>query len=248
VRNYIAGYGGKMRILVASPPKTGNFWIKALLSESYNLKILTPEPGDDVRDLEKFIEQGLFKDNSIFHQHYWPTNRLFRLANSSKIDIVSIIRNPYDTLVSLFYYVQNFPEVVGPGHPLFFIHGKKIDAPEIIDFIKRIEGGFGIHLQLAFNWIYDGRSIVVRYEDLKKDTFGTLKSITERLCKIDDNRIQNAIDAASASKMRQRNDVLSRHIRKASVGDWRNHLTEDHLKVFRENYRELIEKIGYQVA
>jgi hypothetical protein len=237
-----------MRILVASPPKTGNFWIKALLSESYNLTILSPEPGDDVRDLEKFIEQGYFIDNSIFHQHYWPTDRLFRLADSSKIDIVTIIRNPYDTFVSLFYYVQNFPEIVDSGHPLYFIHGKKIDDPEILDFMNRFEEGFGIHLQLAVNWVNDGRSTLIRYEDLKKDTYGTLKIVTDHLLPIDESTIQNAISAASASNMRRKSDVLSRHIRKASVGDWRNHLSEDHLKIFRENYRELIENLGYNVA
>jgi hypothetical protein len=237
-----------MRIIVAGPPKTGNIWIKGILAEVYKLKVLTPEPGDDVRDLEAFVEQDLFPDDAIFHQHYWPTNRLFKLTKSLDIDVVTILRNPYDTFVSLFYYVQNFPDVIVPGHPLHFMYGKDIGHPVVLDYIGRVENGFGIHIKLAKHWLDDGRSILIRYEDLKADTFDTVKYVTERIWPVEDENIQDAMDATSAQRMREKSNILSRHIRKASVGDWRNHLTEDHLEVFRSNYWEWIEQLGYEVA
>ncbi|MGD8751682.1 MAG: sulfotransferase domain-containing protein [Anaerolineales bacterium] len=237
-----------MRIIVASPPKTGNIWVKSILSEVYNLRVLTPEPGDDVRDLETFVEQGSFVDDAIFHQHYWPTNRLFKLTNSLAIYVVTILRNPYDTFVSLFYYVQNFPEIIGPGHPLHFIHGKSIDHPEVLDFIKRVEGGFGIHLVLANKWLKDGRSILIRFEALKSDTYQTVKSITDQIQPVTDAVIHQALEETSAKRMREKSNILSRHIRKASVGDWRNHLTQAHLNVFKTYHGDLIENLGYEVA
>jgi hypothetical protein len=237
-----------MRIVIAGPPKTGNIWIKGILSEVYNLKVITPEPGDDVRDLEVFVGQGLFDDEAIFHQHYWPTNRLFKLAKSIDCDIVTILRNPYDTFISLFYYVQNFPDIIGPGHPLFFMQGKDIGHPDVLDFIRRVEGGFGIHIKLAYRWLEDGRSVLLRYEDLKKDTFRTVKTVTDRVKDVGDEKINAAIEATSAQKMRQKSNILNRHIRKASVGDWRNHLTEAHLSVFRTYHGDMIESLGYDVA
>jgi hypothetical protein len=35
------------------------------------------------------------------------------------------------------------------------------------------------------------------------------------------------------------------HYRKGIAGDWRNHLTDDHVKLFRKCHGDLVERLGY---
>jgi hypothetical protein len=39
----------------------------------------------------------------------------------------------------------------------------------------------------------------------------------------------------------------AKHVRTATVGDSKNHLSEQHLKIFRERDSDLIRKLGYEV-
>ena len=59
-----------MRIVVSSPQKTGNKWLKCLLASIYDLRIPV---GSDTRqgteELQTWIERGGFPDGSIFHHH-----------------------------------------------------------------------------------------------------------------------------------------------------------------------------------
>ena len=61
--------GMKLRIVIASPPKTGNVWVKNLLAEIYDLNIFAgPKPSPE--ELKKFFTTEIFQDNSIFHEHW----------------------------------------------------------------------------------------------------------------------------------------------------------------------------------
>ena len=236
-----------MRIIVASPPKTGNVWIKSLLAEIYGLQVLTEGPTDDARSLQEHIQRGWFENNSIFHEHYWPTDLLFELAESVQAALVTSVRHPYDVFVSLYYYVQNFPELFAPEHPLYFMLGKPIEHPEILEFIKRIEGGFGIHIKLAREWVNSEGTILIRYETLRAEPLPVMKAVTEQITPVEEPTLLQAIKVCSAKNMRKKNKILSRHIRKGKSGDWRNHLTKAHLELFSSHYRDWIEEMGYEV-
>src|SRR3954453_1839028 len=99
-----------MRLLLAGPPKTGNVWIENILARIYGLRILEPPhvPSTSDDDFEEFCKQGKFADNTVFHQHFLPTPRFFKIAEDVNCRLLTAIRNPYDTFVSLYFYVQNF--------------------------------------------------------------------------------------------------------------------------------------------
>ena len=234
-----------MRIVIASPPKTGNVWAKNLFSKIYGLKILEDEPRGTPESLLKKAERGWFEENSIFHQHFRPTDEFLALAKELNCTLITTLRNPYDAFVSFYFHIQNQPRKFAAPHPNARILGKAIGDPEVLEFIGARKGDFGAQLVWARRWVGCDCSHIVRYEDLHTDPLAALREVTDAIEPVSDETIQHAIDDSSADKMRRRNWQLRRHIRKATVGDWRTHLTNAHLDVFRESYPGIIRKLGY---
>ena len=131
-----------MRLIVASPPKTGNIWLKNLLIGAYDLKQGDAQPLDTYEDFVEFIKGDRFDDDTVIHLHPEPTDAYFELADSVGATTITILRNPYDVFVSLYHYVQRFKdELTDIGDPL----------SEMID--KDLED------EAAFNYLMGNRSI-----------------------------------------------------------------------------------------
>lgn len=238
-----------MRIIVAGPPKTGNVWLKYLLAEIYQLKVLENPPADE-NEFKRAIETGWFEDNSIFHQHFAPRPDFLNLAESTGAKLVTIIRNPYDTFVSLYFFVQNFPQFYRTEkNPLNVLIGKPIDHPDVLEFIGNPQG-FGVHIASALRWSDCGKSIIVKYEDLRSNPVLELKKITSQIGEVEDGILRRAIEQCSQDNMRKqfRKRNAKEHMRKGEVGDWQNHLTKAHLDIIRKTYPSFIGRLGYAVA
>ena len=65
-----------MRLLIASPPKTGNVWMEKLCSVAFGLRWLTEGPAVDYWNstdpdgLGGFLESGRFPEAAVCHQHF----------------------------------------------------------------------------------------------------------------------------------------------------------------------------------
>ena len=161
--------------------------------------------------------------------------------------IVTIVRDPYDVFVSLYYWVQERAERQLGGRrvrPRGSLAGKPLDHPDVLAYLR---GDFGANLARANGWLHSGRAVVVRYEGLHRDPVAELVRATDRIGPVDRARIRDAIEACRAENMRQMNDKLSWHIRAAKVGDSRERLNEQHLAVFREHHGDLIRSLGYEL-
>jgi hypothetical protein len=240
-----------MRIILAGPPKTGNVWVENILARVYGLHPQVPVPpyhfwgARDVVDLQRLVDDGGFADGAIFHQHYWPTEAFLALAAEIPCHLVSVVRHPYDTFVSLYFYIQNFTDAFrAVGASDVQIIGKPIDHPDVLDFLAT---GFRIHLLQANAWVQSGRSRVVRYEELHRDPVTAIRRLADGIQPVPGDRITDALVASDASRMRQQSVWLARHIRQGAVGDWRNHLSAPHLEIFRTVLADLVVALGYAV-
>lgn len=238
--------GRIMRIIIAGPPKTGNVWIKCLLAETYGLRILDNPPRTD-EEFQEAIEAGWFPDDSIFHQHFAPTPLFLDLTADLSCTLVTIIRNPYDTFVSLYHFVQNFPGMFAQlDNPLNRIRGKPIDDPDVVEFLRDKTGGFRIHILSAKKWLDSERSIILRYEDLSDEPVRVMTEVTRRIRSVSEEIIRDAIESCSVPNMRGAFLQNRKHIRKGTVGDWQNHLSGEHLDAVK-SHAGLIKALGYQV-
>lgn len=241
-----------MRIVIAAPPKAGNSWVKCLLATMYDLTWLRGSQTPESATLEAFqtwAERGDFPDNSIFHQHYPYSDAIAQAVEAVPAHLVTIIRDPYDAIVSLYYFIQTqAADEIARGHREYMrsnpIAGKALDDPETIDYL---DAEMGPYLQRAQDWLRSGRSVVLRYEALHHDPLAELSRATTQLRPLPAERIADAITACQADALRSGRLGLRKRIRTATVGDWRNHLTEAHLSRFREHHGDLIRSIGYEV-
>ncbi len=241
-----------MRIVIAGPPKTGNVWLKCLLAATYGLRVIpshSVSKQPDIVLLKRWIEQGRFDDGTIFHQHHDYSVELCDLIEAVPARIITIIRDPYDVWVSSFFTLQReATDNTRPGRRRsrrVALMGKPIDHPDVLRQLRR--GGYRKNLQKANEWLHSGRSTVVRYEALKRDELGELKHLTDQIAPVEVERLEYATETCSAENMRRMSASLAKHVRKATVGDSRNHLTEAHLAIFRERYGDLIRSLGYEV-
>ncbi len=239
-----------MRIVIAGPPKTGNVWLKRMLASTYDLRLLETGAFPDrptLPDLETWLREVGFPDNSIFHQHYDYTPGLADAFEAVPAHLVTIVRNPYDTFVSAYFAQQKAAEdgqkLNRRNNP---IAGKPIDSPEIYEFLR--SGGFRRSMIRAREWIQSGRSHIVRYEDLMTDPVAALVRLTDALRQpVTTEVLERAIAVNSAESLRKMGGDIAKHVRAAKIGDSHDKLTNQHLAIFRDLHADLITDMGYEV-
>jgi hypothetical protein len=236
-----------MRIFIGAQPKTGNVWVRKLLCKIYALDDLNEDPQLDLglrgEDFVNFVNSGRFPDNTIVQQHLFPSPSMLGAAECIFCHLVTVVRDPYDTFVSFYFYVNAMPQRFRHLRPGILI-GKPIGHPDVLEFLRT---RYVWHLRMARRWLLCGRASVVRYEELHSAPLESVRKLTNRLQPVPDHRIANAVSACSAERMRQRGGWLSHHVRSARMGEGKEHLLPIHLEIMRRDFSQIIEDLGYQV-
>jgi hypothetical protein len=241
-----------VRILVVSPPRSGNHWVECLLGTIYGLKSKggskKPE-ATTARAVRAWAQAGGFQDGWIMHMHRRFSPRFCDAVEAIPAHLVTVVRDPYDAFVSYYYWSQRRTPTdreKAERRPRQTMVGKPLDDPEVLAFLADPKG-FGSHLGTADAWLHSGRAIPVRYEDLHRCPLEALTRVTEQIAPVEQARIETAIEWCRAENMRQRSAMMTWNVRAAKVGDSRERLTEAHLAIFRELYAHQIRSLGYEV-
>ncbi len=238
-----------MRIIIAGPPKAGNVWLKCILAHIYDLRPLTNRETPKRPQLHLFQEwvaAGGFPDGAIFHQHYDYRDELADLIESIPAHAVTIIRDPYDGFVSSYFTIQQHKDDgLRSGRRTDVMVGKPLSDPAVLEYLRN--GGFRNNMRRAKEWMESGRTHIVRYEKLHADPIAELRSVTDLIEPVPDERIAMAMEACSAENMRKMGGERSKHVRAAKVGDSREKLNDEHLAIFRDRYGDMIRALGYEV-
>jgi len=242
-----------VRILVDSPPRSGNHWIECLLGTIYGLKSVggSKKPrATTVQAVRAWAESGGFYDGWIMHMHRRFSPTFCDAIEAVPAHLVTPVRDPYDAFVSYYYWSQQRTSknpVKAELRPRQSMVGKHLDDPEVLAYLADSTKGFGHHIASTHAWLHSGRAIVVRYEELHHQPVAALTRVTEQIVPVERGRIEAAIEACHAENMRQKSAVMAWKVRAARVGDSRQHLTEAHLAIFRDRYADLIHALGYEV-
>jgi hypothetical protein len=238
-----------VRIMIAGPPKAGNVWLKCILGNIYELRPLTRQETPQrpqLHLLQEWLKASNFPDGTIFHQHYDYSEELVDLVEAVPAHTVTIIRDPYDAFVSSYFTIQEHKDDGRrSGRRTEMLAGKSLSDPEVVEYLRN--GGFRNNMRRAKEWMESGRTLVVRYEKLHTDPIDEVRSVTDTIQPVPDERIASALAACSADNMRKQGGGKSKHVRAAKIGDSREKLNDEHLAIFREKYADMIRALGYEV-
>lgn len=255
-------------ILLATYPKSGTTWLKALLFSIKNWTsvnhpdqnpLLTASPHELVPMLESYAANNPTNprpSNSLMHTHI-PYNSLPESTKSSGCRIVYVFRDPKDVLVSCWHFVNKLkPEAI-----------PQISLAEAFEqFSKGVSpyGPYWDHVlgywRASIEW--PERVFFLRYEDLKKEPCFHTKRLVEFLGhpfvaeeKVE-SLVSEVVEFCSFEKLSNLEvnktgshsgfgfSVIENKIffRQGEVGDSKNHLASemvDHLdKITEEKFKE----------
>lgn len=218
------------RVYLATYPRAGNHWMRHLIEEATHVatsSVYVDSDGDDVKHLETPFPWGGYaapkgcigscaypKEGEIvvIKTHYPSFSRvLYDLQPSNKT--IRIIRHPVDSFWS--FYIKRYP-----------------DADRIpLDFLLRLINAWRTFQEY---WDKQDHVMTIRYEDLYKDTFSSLKKVLFTIgYKIEDKDIHRAIE---------------KHPPKGGMYKYVSTFNKEDLKLVEEALEDLLKKYHYSTG
>ncbi|XP_015693879.1 cytosolic sulfotransferase 8-like isoform X2 [Oryza brachyantha] len=237
-------------VVVATVPKSGTTWIKALLYPTVHRREHHPAAAGDhpfnslgPHECVNWLEYQLYAANRLPDLDGLPEPRLLpRAVAASGCKVVYVCREPKDNLVSLLEFVNSYNarngrELVTVDAAVdFFCDGKTSSGP----YWENVLGYWRAHLA------HPERVLFFRYEEMKRDPAAHVRRLAEfvglpfssreeddgvadaivRLCSFDS---MAGMEATKSGKTRLPvGDVAnSASFRRGQVGDWANHLSPE---------------------
>ncbi|PON99287.1 Sulfotransferase domain containing protein [Trema orientale] len=238
-------------LVLASCPKSGTTWLKALAYSIVNRSRFALSNANNPllklnpHDLVPYVDMDLYSRYQPIYFENIPEPRLLCTHTpfeslppsfkSSNCKIVYICRNPMDTFVSLWHFVSKFESEteLAPIQECFdkFCRGVHVFGP----FWDHILGYWKASLETPHKVLF------IKYEDVKNDVVFYIKHIAEFLgfpFSEEEERqglIKEIAEVCSFEKMKNlKVNIDGKHhsgkpnknlFRKGEVGDWKNYFT-----------------------
>ncbi|ELT90618.1 hypothetical protein CAPTEDRAFT_123234 [Capitella teleta] len=246
-------------VMIATPPKSGTTWMGEIVRQ---MRAYHPEAvGKDVSFIIPYVEMNIptpdmptalecqdkMLSPRIIKTHL-PYEYTKEKVEQEGLKVIAVLREPKDTLTSYYHhYCNNFFNFPGDFHDFFELVRQ-----------DRLHGGN--IFKMARDW-WQARDLpnvlVVKYEEMKKDTAEVVRRVAEFLeIPLDSKTVESIVDNCNIDKMRktalevipddqQLNKVAAKQFfRKGVVGDWKNHFAKDEEDFVDECVREYFDPVG----
>lgn len=240
-------------VFLVSYPRVGSNWVRFLICN-----LLSPEEGLTLPSAEARIPGIYVNSDHLLRSLQMPRILKSHEPFDSRYPrIIYIVRDPRDVAVSRYYFTLKW-RGIPDGYPFeaFVKERFLVSGNAVLN-----TGTWGDHV---FGWLAAraGRSefLLVRYEDLKKDTAFELQRIAALLkVEICSERIQRAIELSSFERMRHldrteplkwlkqgRSDVP--FVREGRSGGWKSVLSEGAVAAIESAWWPLMKLLDYELT
>ena len=242
-------------IFIAGFAKGGSSWFAHLLSslpgfqEYKPVKWLLPGEGPHTIDVYEGLVSEFSKKLAVVKGHTWgfPEN-VGQLKQQQAGKYIVTVRDPRDCLISAYWYVRRLP-----AHWDY----QKASTLSLTEYITdKLESGEFKDLFVAWleNWLNnrDENSILVRYEDLLKNTSGELRRVFDFLgFDVSDDQVVHLIKKQSferKAKRKRGQENTKSFLRKGISGEWQEVFTEDQKRMAAEQGKEVLHRLAYDLS
>jgi hypothetical protein len=237
---------------LVSYPKAGNTWVRLLLAN-----LIQPEEAVSLTGADRLIPSVDGRSRRYFEQMRRPRliKSHFPFCETYK-RVIYVVRDPRDTAISQYHF-QIKRRLLKEGFPMDEFITSFI-AGDVCPY-----GSWGEHVG---SWTGaragDPNFIVVRYEDLLRQTYRELNRIASLLqIKATPELLKTAVERSTASQMRKMEEQESRSwastrdtrqdipfIRAATDGQWQSVLSPSSVQRIEAAWGHLILIFGYKVG
>lgn len=225
-------------IFIASYPKSGVTWLRYILghllygidpSKCPNslLNIIIP----DVHETDWYLRVG---DQTAFKSHHLPRSEMKK--------VVHLIRDGRDVITSYYHMLKN--------------QGYHFSLEEIIiEDIGVFPSDWSTHCALWQQNPYHAEIFCIRYEELKREPIGRLKTLCEFLgIQANEASLRDAVDKASFKNLQKRekdtgelSHVMTKgpFFRRGEIGSYKDELTREQLRLFESRHESMLKKLAY---
>lgn len=252
------------RVFINSLPKSGTHLVTAILelrnelNHSY-LHIPTSAVNKSIQDQNFELNSSRMtgylrsvRKGQFFSSHLPYDQKVIRLLDDSDINIINIIRDPRDILISRLHYVKGLKR-----HRLHdYIYNQCADDKERMErFIFGPKDGeqvaglvpYIITLQRFKGWMNDPSVLTLKYEDLVGERGGGTRSAQI-------NAYQKLFDHIGLPLDKSGFDELSKAtgqtrtptLRKGVIGGWKNQLDSDLQELLQEQLSDYLSYMQYE--
>jgi hypothetical protein len=235
------GPASNARIAILSTPRSGNTYLRVLLANAAGLHQLSAHHPADI--------EWQHLPESVVIQLHWPrTEYLCSLLESAGVAAMTVVRHPFDVLVSVLRFAQTEPDTIewlwGEGGD----EERLVDADPTSEAFARWATGPRAEALLAVSdsWLDDPACMTVRYEELVSAPAAVASRILQAHCLKAVMPLEEAIAASAPERV---NALLGlRHSWRAHPGTWEQLMPESLVRRLEPIHRERLRRLGYPSA
>jgi Sulfotransferase domain len=225
------------RIAIISTPRSGNTWLRRLLSHAYSAKELAFHTPSEVPWNE-------LPEHCILQIHWPRTSTLVDLLEHNHFHVVVLARHPLDVLLSILQFSPHEKETSrwlnGEGGNEDCIHNVSPTSQAFLNYCLSVRAK--ALLSVSLQWWVASSVMPVKYEALVSDPSLELRKIATQLTDdVSKLKIEEAVLANSFSYLQSIS--INNHFWKGKPGIWRELLpaaTADRIAIFHDkSYRIL---------
>eukprot|EP00058_Branchiostoma_floridae_P023723 XP_002609213.1 hypothetical protein BRAFLDRAFT_90666 [Branchiostoma floridae] len=248
-------------IIVASYPKTGTNWLLEIILK---IRRAEREGQKEIREdsvmfgpmelkIPSMPQPGFIKLAGMPSPRIMNTHLPIQFAPpgvskpQNKVKVLVPLRNPKDTAVSFFHFLNKMMPLENPGREVVLQWEQFAQ-----DFINA-KVGYGDFCDHVLGWWKmrdDPHFLFLKYEDMKKDLLSAVKTIVAFLeVDLDESTIKGIAEASTFNNMKADMDnaeLVERQAiaRKGIIGDWKNMFTPEQNEAFDAWYEKKLAGTG----
>jgi hypothetical protein len=230
-----------VRIAIISTPRSGNTWLRHILSASYGpTGIMAHSPID--------VDWAHLPGDCVLQIHWHRVDSFVDRLEHYGFRVIALARHPFDVLISILQFALY-------NSTARWLEGEEGNEASILGAMPRSDAFLGyavrpraaVLLGLTREWWSFPGCLRVKYEDLVERPERAISSLSAALGRRFDRPVREIIAETSLDKLRSQTRG-DHHFWQGKVGSWRTLLTEKEADLLRKAHGKLCEELDYACA